>query len=69
MCNERGLRSRMHPWLAGAQYRTTAVVLVYRLISLIGPHCPASTHSPSLSMLVVLAEKKEEGDTRRAEKG
>ncbi|KYN06325.1 hypothetical protein ALC62_02662 [Cyphomyrmex costatus] len=35
----------MHPWLAGAQYRTTAVVLVYRLISLIGPHCPASTYS------------------------
>lgn len=30
----------MHPWLAGAQYRTTAVVLMYRLISLIGPHCP-----------------------------
>lgn len=49
----RGSHSRLHPWLAGAQYRTTAVVLVYRLISLIGPHCPASTYSstcPSLSM-------------------
>lgn len=45
------LRVRMHPWLAGAWYRTTAVVLVYRLISLIGPHCPASTYSSTCSSL------------------
>ncbi|TGZ51876.1 Uncharacterized protein DBV15_10009 [Temnothorax longispinosus] len=56
----------MHPWLAGAQYRTTAVVLVYRLISLIGPHCPASTYSstcPFLSMhFVVHGREKERGN-------
>ncbi|KYN16989.1 hypothetical protein ALC57_10761 [Trachymyrmex cornetzi] len=65
----------MHPWLAGAQYRTTAVVLVYRLISLIGPHCPASTYfstCPSLSMhFVVHSREKERGNVggvRRREK-
>lgn len=63
----------MHPWLAGAQYRTTAVVLVYRLISLIGPHCPVSTYSstcPSLSMHFVVhgREKEEVGRVRRREK-
>lgn len=53
----------MHPWLAGAQYRTTAVVLVYRLISLIGPHCPASTYSTcsSLSMHLVVHREKRDG--------
>ncbi|KAI4478536.1 hypothetical protein M0804_011859 [Polistes exclamans] len=54
------------PWLAGAQYRTTAVVLVYRLISLIGPHCPASTYSstyPSSNVqFVVDTAAKEERD-------
>ncbi|CAL1685793.1 unnamed protein product [Lasius platythorax] len=62
----------MHPWLAGAQYRTTAVVLVYRLISLIGPHCPASTYSTcsSLSMhLVVHSRKKEGGENVRRKEG
>jgi len=44
MYSNQELHTRMHPWVAGAQYRTTAVVLVYRLISLIGPHCPASTY-------------------------
>lgn len=55
---------RLHPWLAGAQYRTTAVVLVYRLISLIGPHCPASTYSstcPFLSMHFVVHGREKEG--------
>jgi len=63
---------RMHPWLA--QYRTMAVVLMYRLISLIGPHCPASTYSstwPSLRMhFAVHARKKEAGRKRgRGAKG
>lgn len=69
------LHTRMHPWLAGAQYRTTAVVLVYRLISLIGPHCPPSTYSstcPFLSMhFVVYGREKERGNVvgiRRREK-
>lgn len=54
---------RMHPWLAGAQYWTTAVVPVYRLISLIGPHCPASTYSTcsSLSVCIWLLAQKERG--------
>lgn len=66
MRSNQELHTRMHPWLAGAQYRTTAVVLVYRLISLIGPHCPASTYSstcPSLSMhFVVHGREKERGN-------
>lgn len=75
MCSNQELYTRMHPWLAGAQYRTTAVVLVYRLISLIGPHCPASTYSstcPFLSMhFVVHGREKERGNVvgmRRREK-
>ena len=47
---------------AGAQYRTTAVVSVYRLISLIGPHCPESTYSstyPFPGAHFVAARKKE----------
>lgn len=52
----------VHPWLAGAQYRTTAVVSLYRLISLIGPHCPESTYSStypfSAAHFVVATKKK-----------
>lgn len=56
----------MLPWLAGARYRTTAVVLVYRLISLIGPHCPASTYSstyPSSNVQFVV-DTEEKGERR-----
>ncbi|KAG7188698.1 hypothetical protein KM043_008320 [Ampulex compressa] len=56
----------MLPWLAGAQYRTTAVVSVYRLISLIGPHCPESTYSSTCPFhgvhFVVAVGKKERGE-------
>lgn len=59
----------LHPWLAGAQYWTTAVVLVYRLISLIGPHCPASTYSStclfSVYASLCTAERKRKRKYRR----
>ncbi|KOC65573.1 hypothetical protein WH47_00543 [Habropoda laboriosa] len=64
----------MHPWLAGAQYRTTAVVSVYRLISLIGPHCPESTYSstypfPGVHFVVVAKKRRHrELEGREAEK-
>ncbi|KAK1121057.1 hypothetical protein K0M31_010838 [Melipona bicolor] len=56
---------------AGAQYRTTVVVSVYRLISLIGPHCPESTYSstyPFPGAHFVAARKEKAKTPRREEK-